>query len=83
MSFNLHLQKCQYIYNIYIYTYCIYIYILYIYIHIVYIYIYIYIYIYVKNRKFISKRVIFRFLPSLRRLNKITKSAKSINLKTN
>ena len=28
-------------------------------------------------------RVIFRFLPNLRRLNKIIKKVKSINLKTN
>ena len=40
----------------------------------------IYIYIY---QTIISKRVIFRFLPNLRRLNKVTKSVKSINLKTN
>ena len=32
---------------------------------------------------FISKRVIFRFLPNLRKLNNITKSVKSINLETN
>ena len=50
----------------------------------IYIYIYIYIYItYIKNQTFISKRVIFRFLPNLRRLNKITKKVKSANLKTN
>ena len=32
---------------------------------------------------FMSLRVIFRFLPNLGRLNKTTKSVKSINLKTN
>ena len=58
-----------YIYN----TYTIYIYI----------YIYIYMYIYIKNETFISKQVIFWFLPILRRLNSITKSVKSLNLKTN
>ena len=36
-----------------------------------------------KNKTFASKPVIFWFLPNLRRLNKITKSGKSINLKTN
>ena len=35
-----------------------------------------------KNETFISKRVIFLFLPNLLRLNKITKSVKSVNLKT-
>ena len=51
----------------------------------IYIYIYInkYIYIYIKNEIFISKGVIFRFLPNMQRLNKITKSVKSINLKSN
>ena len=39
--------------------------------------------IYIKNKIFITQRVIFRFLPNLRRLNKITKSIKSTNLKTN
>ena len=33
-----------------------------------------------QEQEFISSRVIFRFLP---RLNKLTKSVKSINLKTN
>ena len=33
--------------------------------------------------KYHSQQDIFRFLPNLRRLNKITKSVKSINLKTN
>ena len=36
-------------------------------------------YIYIKDKT----RVIFRFLPNLRRLNKIMKSVKSTNLKTN
>ena len=49
--------------------------------------IYIYIYIYISktktSKKFISPRVIFWFLPSLRRLNKIMKILESINLKTN
>ena len=40
-------------------------------------------YMYIKNETFISKRVIFRFLPNLRKLNKITKNVKSIHLKTN
>ena len=66
---------------IYIYIYvCIYIYILiyiYIYIHMyvyifiykhIYIYIYICRHIYIKNRTFISKRIIFLFFPNLRRL---------------
>ena len=53
------------------YIYKIYVYILYIYTH-----------IYI-NKTFITQRVIFRFLPNLRRLNKITKSVKSTNLKTN
>ena len=47
----------------------------------------IYIYIYISktktSKKFISPRVIFWFLPSLRRLNKIMKILESINLKTN
>ena len=47
------------------------------------IYIYIYIYIYIKNKTFIAQQVIFRFLPNLRRLNKITKIVKTTNLKTN
>ena len=42
--------------------------------------VYIYIYIYIKNKT--SPRVIFRFLPDIRRRN-ITKSVKIINLKTN
>ena len=45
--------------------------------------IYIYIYIYIKNKTFIAQQVIFRFLPNLRRLNKITKIVKTTNLKTN
>ena len=51
---------------------------------------FIYIYIYTKAynqgiyiNQDIYPRVIFRFLPNLQRLNKITKSLKSINLKTN
>ena len=40
----------------------------------IYIYIYIYIYLFI---------YIYIFLPNLRRLNKITKSVKIINLKTN
>ena len=43
----------------------------------------IYIYIYIKNKTFITQQVTFRFLPNLQRLNKITKSVKSTNLKTN
>ena len=39
--------------------------------------------IYIKNKTFIAQRVIFRFLPNLRRLNRITKCVKSTNLKTN
>ena len=38
---------------------------------------------YIKNKTLVSKRVIFRFLPNLRRLNKIMKSVKSKNLKSN
>ena len=41
------------------------------------------VYIYIYMHIFISKRVIFRFLPNLRKLNNITKSVKSINLETN
>ena len=47
---------------------------------------YIYIYIYISKIRHLlltSYRVIFRFLPNLRRLNKITKSVKSTNLKIN
>ena len=73
-----------YIYIKYIYILNLYIYIKYIYILYIYIYILnIYIYIYIKNKTFISKRVVFQLLPNLRRLNKIRKSVKSINLKTN
>ena len=36
--------------------------------------------IYIKNKTFITQRVIFRFLPNLRRLNKITKSLKSTKI---
>ena len=39
--------------------------------------------IYIKNKTLIAQGVIFRFLPNVRRLNKITKSVKSTNLKTN
>ena len=39
--------------------------------------------IYIKNKTFITQRVMFRFLQNLRRLNKKTKSVKSANLKTN
>ena len=39
--------------------------------------------IYIKNKTLIAQRVIFQFLPNLRRLNEITKSVKSTNLKTN
>ena len=39
------------------------------YIHI-YIYTYIYMFIYIKNQTLIAQRVIFRFLPNLRRLNR-------------
>ena len=56
-----------------------------IYIHIyiyIYIYINIYIHIYIKQSIYYS-RVIFRFLPNLQRLNKITKSVKTTKLKTN
>ena len=49
----------------------------------IYVDIYIYIYIFIKNKTFISKRVIFRVLQNFQRLNKITKSIKSINLETN
>ena len=49
--------------------------------HIIHTYIYIYIYIY--NIILYYKRVTFQFLPNLQRLDKITKSVKSINLKTN
>ena len=48
-----------------------------------YTYIYIYIYIYIYNIILYYKRVTFQFLPNLQRLDKITKSVKSINLKTN
>ena len=42
-------------------------------------------YMYKKNKTFIYSYnlVILRFLPNLQRLNEITKSVKSINLKTN
>ena len=72
--------------SVYIYIYiCIYIYI---YVYIIYIYTFINFLchlqkcqcIYVKNKTFISKRVIFRFLPNFQRLNKIMKIIKSINL---
>ena len=70
---------------------------MYIYVYIyIYTYIYIYIYIYkfvyvickcqkvcIKNKTFIYLKVVLRFLPNPQRLNKITESAKSINLKTN
>ena len=36
-----------------------------------------------ENKIFITQRVIFRFLPNLQKLNKIMKSVKSTNLKTN
>ena len=39
--------------------------------------------IYIESKKFVIQRVIFRFLPNLRRLNKITKIVKSTYLKTN
>ena len=42
-----------------------------------------YIYIYILNKTFIYLKVILRFLTNLQRLNKITKSVKSINLETN
>ena len=44
---------------------------------------YIYIYIYIRKIRHLLSGVIFRFLPNLRRLNKIMKSVKSTNLKTN
>ena len=43
----------------------------------------IYIYIYIYKIRHLLSGVIFRFLPNLRRLNKIMKSVKSANLKTN
>ena len=49
-----------------------------------YICIYIYIYIYINKNKtqgIYFLQVLFRFLPNLQRLYKITKSVKSINLK--
>ena len=56
-------------------------------------YIYIYIYklcmsmlnvqIHIEKIRHLLSGVIFRFLPNLRRLNKIIKSVKSTNLKTN
>ena len=49
------------------------------------VYVYIYIYIYINFvchvQMFLSN--VLRFLPKLQRLNKITKSVKSINFKTN
>ena len=74
--------------DIYIY---IYIYLLYIFIYYIYI---LHIYklfmsptkmsIYIsKNKTFNYARVIFRFLPNFRRLNKITAGVESKNLKTN
>ena len=39
--------------------------------------------IYIKNKTFISSRVIFWFFPNLRKFNTITTSIKSIDLKTN
>ena len=65
------------------YCHNIHIYILYIiYIHI-YIYIYINIYICTYIKTFFETSNIFWFLPNLRSLNKIMKSVKNINLKTN
>ena len=37
---------------------------------------------YIKNKTFICTRDIFWYLPNFRRRNKITKSVKTINLKT-
>ena len=37
----------------------------------------------IKKQDIYSFKVIFRFLPNLQRLDKIAKSVKSINLKTN
>ena len=37
----------------------------------------------IKNKTFIYLKVKLQFLPNLQRLNKVTKSVKSINLKTN
>ena len=46
--------------------------------------IYIYMYnIYINIETFISKRITFRFPPNLQRLNKITKSVKSVHVKPN
>ena len=67
-------------YNPIFFVHYIYIYIIYKYI--LYTHIYIYIYIYIKNETFCSKRVIYQFLPNLRRLNKIAKGVESTNLKT-
>ena len=39
--------------------------------------------IYISKIRHLLSEVIFRFLPNLRRLNKIIKSVKSTNLKTN
>ena len=39
--------------------------------------------IYIQKIRHLLSGVIFRFLPNLRRLNKIMKSVKSTNLKTN
>ena len=39
--------------------------------------------IYIQKIRHLLSGVIFRFLPNLRRLNKIMKSVKSANLKTN
>ena len=71
-----------------VYIYNIHAYILYIYI---YIYIYIYLFLYVNfvcqvlMSKYINKKLrhLFTKKLNLQRLNKITKSVKSINLKTN
>ena len=64
----------------YIYV-CIYMYIIYTYIN------FVVMYkcqnICIKNKTFIYLKVKLQFLPNLQRLNKVTKSVKSINLKTN
>ena len=39
--------------------------------------------IYINIKTFISKRITFRFPPNLQRLNKITKSVKSVHVKPN
>ena len=73
-----------YIYIYYIYIIHIYIHIytyIYTYIHIIYIsYLYIYICIYIKNKTFISERVILYFLPNIQSLRRFGRNRKYIKV---